>query len=317
MVLHPDLNVILKCKELCEDWLADLGLALKPSKTRIAHSLNELEAEAAGFDFLGFNIRHYPAGKHNSARVTGKRLGYRRKVKPSDASVKKHLAKMRELIKAQQYRPQAALIGQLNPIIRGWTRYFASVCRCKTMVKLEHLIFLKLLAWVKRRHNAKGKPGKVRNYWQTVQGSKWTFTDGHYYLQHYYDQKYLTYAKVKGSRSPFDGDWLYWTKRMGKHPLVPASIAKLIWTQKGRCPECQLFFKTSDSWEIDHRIPKHQGGSNRFDNLQLLHKYCHHKKTRSDLRGGTHVKGQLTEEPCEVNISSTVLKPSGSGDRLA
>jgi len=182
VVLHPDLNVILKCKELCEDWLADLGLALKPSKTRIAHSLNELEAEAAGFDFLGFNIRHYPAGKHNSARVTGKRLGYRLKVKPSDASVKKHLAKMRELIKAQQYRPQAALIGQLNPIIRGWTRYFASVCRCKTMVKLEHLIFLKLLAWVKRRHNAKGKPGKVRNYWKTVQGSKWTFTDGHYYL---------------------------------------------------------------------------------------------------------------------------------------
>ena len=302
VVLHPDLDVILKCKELCEDWLADMGLALKPSKTRIAHSLNAHEAEPPGFDFLGFNIRHYQAGNHNAARAVGKRLTYRLKVKPSDASVKKHLAKLRQLIKAQQHTSQAELIRKLNPLIRGWTRYFATVHRSDTMRKLNHLLFIKLRAWANRRHNNKGQRWLVRKYWKTIKGNNWTFADEHSYLQHYFDQKFIRHAKVKGSRSPFDGDWLYWTKRMGKHPLLPGRIARLIQTQKGRCPECQLFFKSSDQWEIDHRIPKHQGGSQTFANLQLLHKHCHHKKTRTDLRGGTHDKGQLTEEPCEVNV---------------
>jgi RNA-directed DNA polymerase len=60
-----------------EGWLKDMGLEMKPSKTRIAHTLETLEAEPPGFDFLGFEIRQYPVGKHHSGKQNGKRLGFK------------------------------------------------------------------------------------------------------------------------------------------------------------------------------------------------------------------------------------------------
>jgi len=37
--------------------------------------------------------------------------------------------------------------------------------------------------------------------------------------------------------------------------------------------------------EIDHIIPRAQGGGNTYNNLQLLHAHCHHVKTADDCRG--------------------------------
>ena len=317
VVLHPQLDVILECKTLIEDWLRDLGLELKPSKTRVIHTLYQHQGKQAGFNFLGFNIRHYQVGKHNSARVSGKKLGYKLRVKPSNDSIKQHLAEVRKVVESQRHTPQGSLMGKLNPLIKGWTRYYATVSRADTMRKLEHLITVKLLAWANRRHHAKGQQWTVRKYWRTVAGRKWTFADSNGYLQHYYDQKHIKHAKVKGNKSPYDGDMIYWSQRMGKHPMLPGSVARLVQKQQGKCPECGLFLRTDDRWEIDHQVPKHRGGSSTFSNLQLLHKHCHHRKTLRDFSGGTHDKGQETEEPDEGKLSRPVLKPSGSGDRLA
>jgi len=44
-------------KEGVEAWLKDMKLELKPSKTRIAHTLDPYQGERPGFDFLGF-VRH-------------------------------------------------------------------------------------------------------------------------------------------------------------------------------------------------------------------------------------------------------------------
>lgn len=46
---------------------------------------------------------------------------------------------------------------------------------------------------------------------------------------------------------------------------------------------CHLIFRPDDLLETDHIIPKSQGGSNEYKNLQLLHRHCHVKKTRLDL----------------------------------
>jgi len=43
-----------------EKWLSDIGLELKPSKTRLAHTLNKLDSVEPGFNFLGFNVRQFP-----------------------------------------------------------------------------------------------------------------------------------------------------------------------------------------------------------------------------------------------------------------
>ena len=56
VVIHRDLKVIQRCQKLISEWLKDIGLELKPSKTRIAHTLKpELSEDGiAGFDFLGY-----------------------------------------------------------------------------------------------------------------------------------------------------------------------------------------------------------------------------------------------------------------------
>ena len=90
------------------------------------------------------------------------------------------------------------------------------------------------------------------------------------------------HIKVQNSRSPYDGDWVYWSSRMGRHPEVNGRVATLLKRQEGKCPECNLFFKEGDILEVDHRIPRSQGGKDEYINLQLLHRHCHDTKTAND-----------------------------------
>ncbi|MEM9925343.1 MAG: reverse transcriptase domain-containing protein, partial [Cyanobacteria bacterium P01_D01_bin.50] len=91
VVLHEDLSVIKECQLIIKKWLKDMGLELKPSKTRICHTLYNLDGKA-GFDFLGFEIRQVPRGKNYSAKNTnGKILGYKTRIVPSKTAIKTHL----------------------------------------------------------------------------------------------------------------------------------------------------------------------------------------------------------------------------------
>ncbi|RMF21918.1 MAG: group II intron reverse transcriptase/maturase, partial [Cyanobacteria bacterium J083] len=56
VILHENLEIVLKCKEIISRWLDNLGLELKPEKTRISHTLHTHEGNV-GFQFLGFTVR--------------------------------------------------------------------------------------------------------------------------------------------------------------------------------------------------------------------------------------------------------------------
>ena len=43
-----------------------------------------------------------------------------------------------------------------------------------------------------------------------------------------------------------------------------------------------LFFRDGDLMEIHHKIPRSKGGTDSYDNLQLLHGHCHDAKTVTD-----------------------------------
>ena len=51
VIIHEDINVILKSQEIITEWLSDIGLELKPSKTKLTHTLNKYEGNV-GFEFL-------------------------------------------------------------------------------------------------------------------------------------------------------------------------------------------------------------------------------------------------------------------------
>jgi RNA-directed DNA polymerase len=69
VVLHENRAVIEECQRLISEWLKPMGLELKPSKTRITHTLQAQDGPP-GFDFLGFTIRLFPCGKGRSVRNT-------------------------------------------------------------------------------------------------------------------------------------------------------------------------------------------------------------------------------------------------------
>ncbi|WP_264197175.1 reverse transcriptase domain-containing protein, partial [Microseira wollei] len=121
VIIHERLEVILDCQKIINDWLAEIGLELKPSKTKISHTLNNVKGNV-GFDFLGFTIRQYPLGKNQSGKDTrGNKLGFKTLVTPSKNKVKLHIQKIGETIANNKASTQMEIIKEVNPIIRGWS----------------------------------------------------------------------------------------------------------------------------------------------------------------------------------------------------
>jgi RNA-directed DNA polymerase len=128
VLIHESIEVITTLKKNIEQWLNDIGLRLKESKTRICHTLEEYNGEKPGFDFLGFHIQQYKAGKHTSSKNgQGKVTGFKTIIKPSSEKIKQHNQRLKEVIKKHYGVSQIALIHHLNPIIKGWTNYYSHV----------------------------------------------------------------------------------------------------------------------------------------------------------------------------------------------
>lgn len=285
VAFHPDLNNIHAIQDSISEWLAHMGLELKTNKTRITHTFTPHNGNV-GFDFLGFHIRQYPVGKTHSAkssRGNPRYLGFKTIIQPSQDARKRHYRRLKDILQSRLAAPQARIIGQLNPIIRGWTNYYSTVSSSRAFSKLSHQTFILLVRWAKRRHPNKSWKWIVRRYWQPESG-KWLFapslSDTSLYMHHQTHIK--RHIKVKGTKSPFDGDWLYWAKRLGRRPDMPRRITTLLKHQKGKCALCGLYFRSNDQMEIDHIIPKSEGGQDAYHNLQLVHSHCHHKKSAQE-----------------------------------
>ncbi|MEQ9549400.1 MAG: group II intron reverse transcriptase/maturase [Coleofasciculus sp. G3-WIS-01] len=292
VVLHEDKSVVQRCREIISEWLSGIGLELKPEKTRLTHTLHpELSEDGkAGFDFLGHNIRQYPAGKYRSnINAQGRILGFNTLITPSKKASKAHQEQVGRIIKKHRSSSQAALIKDLNPVIRGWTSYFSNsdAQTVGELAKQDHLTYLKLRRWAKRRcGNINDGHAK---YWITINGNNWVFATRigeanplRLLLHKEFSSSSTTFVKVKGDKSPFDDDLVYWSSRLGKHPEMPNRKAKLLKQQKGKCPWCELRFQEWDVIEVDHKIPRALGGKDEWKNLQLLHRHCHDEKTALD-----------------------------------
>ena len=86
------------------------------------------------------------------------------------------------------------------------------------------------------------------------------------YVRRHADTHSQDYVKVKGTASPYDGNLLYWAKRLKQHPSVPNEKAKLLNIQQWQCPRCGLYFKDGDLLEVDHSIPTALGGEDDLSN---------------------------------------------------
>jgi len=323
VVIHDDRSMIERVKGVVEQWLTGIGLEIKAEKTNISHTL---EGNNPGFDFLGFNIRQYKVGKHRSGKSThGTTLGFKTLIKPSEKSIRNHKERLSQIVHSHRAAPQAALIAKLNPVIRGWCNYFKTVVSKETYGDMDDYLWTLTWQWATRRHHNKPHHWIAEKYWTPKGDRKWNFNGktkngNEIELYRHSETEIVRQVKVKGVVSPFNGDLVYWSKRLRKSPSVSTRVLKLLKRQKGKCEHCGLTFMEGDRWEVDHIIPSSLGGKDRYPNLQLLHDYCHDAKSAEDGSHSSRARLNLDdeiEEPDEVKVSRPVLKTSRRGNPLA
>jgi len=142
----------------------------------------------------------------------------------------------------------------------------------RVFTECDMRIFEMLIRWARRRHPHKSWGWRYRRYWRKQKG-RVSFSDGESTLVRHEDTPIKRHVKVKGDKSPYDGDWPYWMQRLGRDPTKPIRVTRLFKRQKGRCMWRGLRFTAEDIVEVHHRDGNRS--NNRYANLELLHGHCH------------------------------------------
>jgi len=116
--------------------LAPMGLRLSTEKTKITH-IDE------GLDFLGWRIQRH------RKRGTGKRYVY---TYPAKKSLLAITARVKMICRMSRNKPSAALIHQLNPVLRGWCVHFRAGVSSRTFAYLRKVVWRQVMHWLRRKH---------------------------------------------------------------------------------------------------------------------------------------------------------------------
>jgi len=254
-------------QNLIQAWMSERGLELSAEKTVIT-SIED------GFDFLGFNSRHYG----------GKLL-----IKPSKKKVLAFCKRLGEEIKSLSSVEQEVLIKKLNPILRGFANYYKGVVSKETFSYISYRVWQYLWRWAKRRHPNKNTKWVRKRYFRTIKGVKWTFActtsnrqgkDKELVLYPISSTPIERHIKVKGDASPDDPSLKeYWDKRHHKLGKTRFDKGTKLYTiaenQDWKCPKCGEPLFNEEEIETHHIVPVAEGGTDDVENLQHLHKPCH------------------------------------------
>lgn len=304
VIIHKEKSVIEKSIPVIENFLGIRGLKLNKDKTHVTNTLE-------GFDFLGFNIRTYPCGLYRGEKTRkGDRVNSIVLIKPSSENIKQHYAKISQTIQSLNSATTEDLIRKLNPMIRGWTNYYKHVVSSKIFCQLNHKIWQRIWKWATRRHPKKGKKWVAVKYFPFVEKKnhgteRWRLRSGNVSLCLHTDTKIEKHYPIKGEASVYDGNDIYWVKRLSKYPTFNNRTLRLFKRQSGKCNICGRNLRIDQNWEIDHIKPKANNGSDSEKNMQLIHKHCHTIKTNEEVR--QRAESQKSQEPCEAKVSRTVL----------
>jgi RNA-directed DNA polymerase len=312
VILHQDREALEKAREITISWLKEIGLELKPEKTRITHTLNE-EYGKPGFDFLGFHIRQYRTGKNTARKLRGKLYPFRTFTEPSKDAIRTQVTNLRATMRSMRTSSQEELIAALNPKITGWANYFAT-SRAGALNKIDHVLFQQLKRWSRRRHPMLPWKWVARKYWRLETG-RWTFgtPDGAHILARH-SRRVMRPQPVRGASSIFDGDWAYWAYRLGRHPAITPLRARLLKRQRGMCDRCGLYFTSADEVaETSRTDPNLPRDRKHMYNFRLLHARCN-KNAGFSPAGGINDNDRISGELDERKLSRPVLKTSALGD---
>ncbi|HEY5248262.1 MAG TPA: group II intron reverse transcriptase/maturase [Dermatophilaceae bacterium] len=259
-------------------WLTLRGLTFNEGKTRVV-TLDE------GFDFLGFT----------ASRQRGKLL-----IKPSKAALRRIRERLRTEMRALQGANAAAVLGRLNPIIRGWAAYYRTVVSSQVFNALDNYLWRLTYKWATFGHPNKSKRWITNRYFGAFNRSRhdrWVFGDrvSGAYLAKFAWTSIVRHRMVKGGSSPDDPALAqYWAdrRRRGVPPPMDQTSQRLLKAQAGRCPCCGDLLlhaehppQTPREWEQWVRVTgkalrkqslafRKRDGSGETSSLRLIHARC-------------------------------------------
>jgi RNA-directed DNA polymerase len=303
LIIHENEEIIKLLIQETKQWLSTIGLEISEDKSK-------LRKASQSFNYLGFNI--ILVKRHNKMRV---------KVTPSKKNRKDITEKISSVISRNKSASSYKLISKIRPILLGWGNYF-KYCECsKTFQAIDNIIYQQIRAWVFRRAIRQGRkkvkdkyfpPGKTYVFQGRKHQANWILNGstkdkkGEIRENHLPKLSWIKsekHIKIKSIASVYDGNEIYWAMRTPIHSGYSTRIKTLLRTQKGKCRYCNELFTVQDTLEVDHIQPKARGGRTVYQNLQLLHRYCHVQKTR--------LTGKILQEPDEGKLSRPDLKTRG------
>ncbi|MBD1813387.1 group II intron reverse transcriptase/maturase [Microcoleus vaginatus DQ-U2] len=276
IVTARDKESLETAQDPIQAWLSERGLEFSAEKTLIT-SMEE------GFDFLGFNSRHY----------NGKLL-----IKPAKKKVLAFCKRIGEEVKNLNGAKQEDLIRKLNPILRGFANYYKGAVSKETFGYISHRVWQYLWRWAKRRHPNKNTKWVRKRYFKTIKGNRWTFActisdrrgkDKNFVLYQVAKTAVERHIKVKGDASPDDPSLKeYWEKRHQKHGKSRfekgSKLYKIAENQKWICPSCGEPLFNGEEIDTHHIVPVAEGGTDDVENLQHLHKECHKQVHKTQVK---------------------------------
>jgi RNA-directed DNA polymerase len=144
-----DFVVLCKRESQCQEALrrirvvmGRMGLEMHPEKTRVV----DIARGKGSFVFLGWAVRKKRSIQRNP------RLHFVQRW-PSPKAMKRIRDRVHDLtdVRGRQAPGVEELIGQLNPVLRGWGNYFRTGNSAQQFSKLDDYVYRRVLQWMRRR----------------------------------------------------------------------------------------------------------------------------------------------------------------------
>ncbi len=206
----------------------------------VSQRKTKITASTDGFDFLGW---HFYVQKNN---------GKFRSI-PSVDNFKTLRKKVKDIVNKSNYDTETK-VSKLAPIVRGWRNYHKYCKMDGARFSLWHL--------AKRVHDVLLQQ-KNTNRHQAIKKVKIAFP-----TVSFSENRFIN---VRGNKSPFDGDLVYWSKR--NSTLYGGATAEALKRQNHSCGICGLNFLDSEVVELHHKDSNHNNWV--YTNLTAIHRSCH------------------------------------------
>lgn len=232
-----DCVFILKPTENAEKLRLKIDKFLAIRGLKVKEAKTKLVAATEGFEFLGWHFRVKENGKFIPT--------------PSQRNYHQVKQKIKATLKDNRFTLPAR-IKKVGSIVRGWRNYHK---HCD--MSQHNLWFSRYWAWKyirsQGRFNRKQTDKQIDIAFPPI---PWSVNK---------------FVNVIGTKTPFDGDLTYWSRRNSN--LYNNHTARALKRQGHKCGECSLAFLPEDKVELHHIDGDHHNWKPK--NLVALHRECH------------------------------------------